>query len=151
MFPYSTTMPRPLPRSSSRGAPRTQTPGIVHFDDGGDTFGGAEFEDVDELGFGDGVAVEGHDFKAMAGEGELDVFGGACVEDVKEDALAFADADGIARAQAFAIDGEALVADFPAVGFGVGLEAGGGGSSGWSSSSAEVKKGSHSWVARKTS
>ena len=88
---------------------------MVHFDDGGDAFGRAVFEDVDELGFGDGVA----------GGGELDVFGGAWVEDVKEDALTFADADGNAIAEAFAVDGEALVADFPAVGFGVGLEAGG--------------------------
>ena len=60
----------------------------------------------------------------MPGGGELDVFGGAWVEDVKEDALVFADADGNAIAEAFAVDGEALVADFPAVGFGVGLEAG---------------------------
>src|SRR5579872_5427204 len=52
----------------------------------------------------------------MSGKRELDVLGRTGVENVKQDALALFDSHRLTESQAFAVDGEALVADLPAVG-----------------------------------
>ncbi len=94
--------------------------GVVHLDDGGDAFGGAEPEDGDGGGSGDGVAVEGDDFEGVAEEREAADLGGAGVDDVEEDTLAGFDADGLAVAEHLAVDGEGGVADLVAVGHSAG-------------------------------
>ncbi len=73
--------------------------GVLHVDDGGDAFGGAEPEDGDGGGSGHRVSVERDDFEGVAGEREAADLGGAGVDDVEEDALAGFDADGLAVAE----------------------------------------------------
>ncbi len=100
----------------SSGAPEDPDAGVVHLDDGVDALAGAEEEGFDELGVGDGVAVERDDLELVAGEGDAAVLDGAGVEEVEEDALAFFDADGFAGAEGLVVDGVGHGVDFEAVG-----------------------------------
>ena len=43
-------------------------------------------------GFGDRIAVEGHDGESVSGQGEAAALGGAAIEHVQQDLLAFSDA-----------------------------------------------------------
>ena len=89
--------------------------GMIHFDDRGDAFGGAEPEDGDFRGSRNRIAVERDNFESVARKSQAANFGGAAVEDVEEDALAGFDANGFAVAEHAAIDGEGPIADFEAV------------------------------------
>src|SRR5712692_4435818 len=63
------------------------------------------------------VSVERHNLELMAGQRELDIFRGASIQKMEQDALALLHADRIAKSQALAVDGKALVADLPSVRF----------------------------------
>ena len=72
--------------------------GIFHFDHRIDALGGAELEYFDHLRARNGIAIEGHDLKLVAGQGELDVLGGAGVENVKQHLLPLLHLDRVAVA-----------------------------------------------------
>ena len=61
--------------------------GVTHYYQGGDAFSGAEPEYWDVDWPGDRIAVHGNDFEGVPGKCERADFGGAAVEDVKQDAL----------------------------------------------------------------
>ncbi len=70
-------------------------------------------------GRGNRVAVEGDHLHFVAGQGDAAIFNGAGVEEVNEQALAFADPDRLAGAEPLVVDGVGHGADFEAVGIGV--------------------------------
>jgi len=86
---------------------RTENPDtrVIHFDNGVDAFASADEEALDRLWCGDGVSVESDDLEFVSGEGDAAVFDGAGVEEVEEDALAFFDADGLARTKGLIVNG----------------------------------------------
>ena len=88
---------------------------MIHFNDGGDTFGGAKPKTGDADGLRQGIAVHCDDAEGVAWESEAADLAGAAVEDVEEDALALFDAYGIAVSQHAAVDGERIVANFVSV------------------------------------
>ena len=117
LLAYSTTMPMPFLRSSSLGVPRIQTPGFFISTTASMRSAVPEFQHIHQLRLRHRIAVQGHNLKMVAGQRELNVLGGAGIQEVEQDALSLFDAHRLAIPQALAIDGEALIADFPAVGF----------------------------------
>jgi hypothetical protein len=99
--------------------PQNPNSGILHFHHRVDAFGSAQFQELNRLRMRQGIAVEPHHLEDMAGERQLDILGGAGVEDVKQHALALLDAQGLAESETFAVDGEALISDLPTVGLGI--------------------------------
>src|SRR5512146_1769976 len=87
---------------------------MVHFDDGGDAFGGTDPEDRNTRGIGNRIAIERNHLEFVAGKSEAADLGGAPVQDMEENALALLYANGFGVAEFAAVDGERTVADFVA-------------------------------------
>ena len=107
---YSTTMPRPISRAFSSVEPSTQTPGVVHLDDGVHALRDGERKHFHALRIRHGIAVHGNDCELVARQREHHVLGGAGIQQAHQHALALLDADGLARAQHVRVDGGVFVA-----------------------------------------
>src|SRR5579862_6984064 len=94
--------------------------GVVHFDDGGNAFGGPEPKGGDHSGSSHWIAVERQNSEAVAGKSEAANLRGAAIENVKEHPFAWLYANGFAVTEHATIDGEIAIADFVAVRHAVG-------------------------------
>src|SRR6516165_536225 len=90
---------------------------MVHFHDRVHSFGGSELEHLNLIWSRNRVAVQCHDIEFVTRQSQLDGFRRARVENPKHDSLAFFKPYWITESQTPTINGERLVADFPAVGF----------------------------------
>src|SRR6516225_10374322 len=100
------------------GFGRSQDPyaRVPHLYNSVDSLGRSQFQHVHPLGTRYRIPIERDHIELMPGKREFNVLGGAGVQKVEQDALAFFDPDRRSVAQTLPVDGKALVADLPAVG-----------------------------------
>ena len=100
---------------------RTENPDsrMVHFDHYIDALARAEKDGIEFSRRRYRISVERDHLHLVAGQRDAAIFNGAGVEEMNQQALAFADADRIAGAERLVVDGVGHRTDFEAVGVGV--------------------------------